>query len=224
MRWPPSNQVALRSIAFGIRKRLLNDTRDANAPKLVVGSCGGHVSTAPRRCFPRCSTSGCRSAAIDFCILYPSLGLTLPHVIEDAEARQVACRADNTFYAEACRKYSDRLTPAAIVPMASPTEALEALEHAVEQLGLGVVMLQGYVTRPVEAYGAYPPPVSARLRWIDVFGMARRARFYRGGDQSPRKPRRTVWQARRGAYCGKKPQRELGTEQTNQPTEHTIVV
>ncbi len=108
---------------------------------------------------------------IDFCILYPSLGLTLPHVIEDAEARQVACRAYNTFYAEACRKYSDRLTPAAIIPMVSPTEALEALEHAVEQLGLGVVMLQGYVTRPVEAYGAYPPPVSARLRWIDVFGM-----------------------------------------------------
>ncbi len=133
----------------------------------------------------------------------PVVGLSLPHVIEDAEARQVACRAYNMFYAEVCRKYSDRLTPAAVVPIASPTEALEELEHAVEQLGLGVVMLQGYVTRPVEAYRTYPPPVSIRRCWLDVFGMARRARFYRGGDQSPRKPRRTVWRARRGADRGK---------------------
>ncbi len=76
---------------------------------------------------------------IDFAILYPTMGLGLPRVNDD-EARIQACRAFNTYQAELFEPLSDRMTPASVIPMHTPDEAIAELEHAVGELGLKVVM------------------------------------------------------------------------------------
>jgi predicted TIM-barrel fold metal-dependent hydrolase len=90
---------------------------------------------------------------IDFAVLYPSRTLTTT-AIKDAEVRQLACRALNAFCAEVYRPYADRLTPVAQIPTHTPEEAIAALEHAVEQLGLKAVLVNGLVHRPIAAGAA----------------------------------------------------------------------
>jgi len=85
---------------------------------------------------------------IDFSVLYPSRGLTTAS-IKDDELRQIACRAFNAFHAEIYRPYADRMTPAALIPMHTPREAIAELEHAVGQLGLRSLMINGVVKRPL---------------------------------------------------------------------------
>ena len=70
---------------------------------------------------------------IDFSILYPSLGLVVAGV-EESELRQGGCRALNNYLAEATREYSDRMTVPATIPMDTPQEALDELEHATATL------------------------------------------------------------------------------------------
>src|SRR5690348_9160072 len=60
---------------------------------------------------------------IDFSVLYPSLGLTLP-AISDPDIRHVACRVYNTTNAGLYRDYADRMTPVAMIPMSTPEEAI----------------------------------------------------------------------------------------------------
>ncbi|MCZ6617482.1 MAG: amidohydrolase, partial [Gammaproteobacteria bacterium] len=64
---------------------------------------------------------------IDFAILYPTSGLGIPRVGDD-EARVAACRAFNIYQAELFAPFSDRMTPAAVIPMHSPAEAIAELE------------------------------------------------------------------------------------------------
>ncbi len=91
---------------------------------------------------------------IDFAVLYGSRTLTTT-AIKDDEVRQVACRALNAFNAEAYAPYADRMTPAAHIPMHTPREALAELEHAVGELGLKAIMINGLVHRQISgAVGA----------------------------------------------------------------------
>ncbi len=102
---------------------------------------------------------------IDFSIVYPSAGLTFAH-IQDATARNAACRAVNRYSAEAFGDFADRLTPAAAIPMHTPAEAVEQLEYAVNELGLKVAMIPGFVERPIEDVAGGPHNV-----WWDTFGL-----------------------------------------------------
>jgi predicted TIM-barrel fold metal-dependent hydrolase len=102
----------------------------------------------------------------DFVVLYPSAGLRVPFIAEP-ELRQVACRAFNSFSAELFRDYSDRLTPAAVIPMHTPQEAIAELEYAVRQLGLKVAMLASLIRRPI----ASPKPNPRYNEWLDVLGL-----------------------------------------------------
>ena len=62
----------------------------------------------------------------------------------------------NRMNADICGPHSARLTPAAVIPMHSPSEAIDALSHATG-LGLRVAMIPPAVARPVPAYpDAYP--------------------------------------------------------------------
>ena len=101
---------------------------------------------------------------IDFAVIYPTFGLPVPH-IDDPDFRRAACRAFNHYYAEACEPHSERLTPAAVIPMHSPQEAIEELDYAVGTLGLRAIALAGYVARPLEGAGEL-----RAARWIDSFG------------------------------------------------------
>ena len=100
---------------------------------------------------------------IDFSILFPTAGLGMPRNPDD-ESRIAACRAFNRYQAELFAPYGDRMTPAAVIPMHTPDEALAELEHAVGELGMKVIMLNSMIERPVER----GPEAS---EWYDVIGL-----------------------------------------------------
>src|SRR5579884_2591204 len=102
---------------------------------------------------------------LDFAILNPSQGLFAPH-IQDDELRGAVCRAFNIYHADIFRDYSDRLTPAACIPMHTPQEAIEELEHAA-RLGLKVVMMAAFVRRPIPALARQAPALAPYLTWMD---------------------------------------------------------
>jgi predicted TIM-barrel fold metal-dependent hydrolase len=81
--------------------------------------------------------------------------------------RQAACRAFNMFSAEFFREYSDRLTPAAVIPMHTPQEAIAELEYAVKTLGLKVAMMSTLIRRPIRS--SQPNP--RYNEWLDVLGL-----------------------------------------------------
>jgi predicted TIM-barrel fold metal-dependent hydrolase len=85
---------------------------------------------------------------IDFAVLYPSRGLTTA-AIRDAEVRQVACRATNAFHAEVYAEFADRMTPVAVIPTHTPAEAIAEIEHAVLELRLKAILINGLVHRPI---------------------------------------------------------------------------
>ncbi len=107
---------------------------------------------------------------IDFAVLYPTLGLPLPHM-EDGGLRRGVIRAFNSFYADTYREYADRMTPAAIIPMHTPDEAIEELEHAVRVLGLKVFMFPSYVRRPIPSVARKCPEAANRAFWLDTYGL-----------------------------------------------------
>ena len=88
----------------------------------------------PRMLYDRLDELG-----IDFGIIYPTAGLRLPRIKDDATRRAVI-RAFNIVTADYFDKLGDRLTPAAIIPMHTPEEAIEELEFVTKQLGSKVGM------------------------------------------------------------------------------------
>jgi hypothetical protein len=71
---------------------------------------------------------------LDFAIVYPTAGLRLPR-IKDDETRRAVIRGYNIVSAEYFSGLEDRLTPAAIIPMHHPEEAIAELEFVTKQLG-----------------------------------------------------------------------------------------
>jgi predicted TIM-barrel fold metal-dependent hydrolase len=102
---------------------------------------------------------------LDYTILNPSQGLFATHIGDD-ELRRATCRAFNNYHADIFREYADRMTPAACVPMHTPAEAIEELEH-VARLGLKVVMMAAFVRRPIPGLVKQAPNMAAHLTWMD---------------------------------------------------------
>ncbi|MDH3683715.1 MAG: amidohydrolase, partial [Acidimicrobiia bacterium] len=107
---------------------------------------------------------------IDFTILFPTQGLGVVNVT-DEEARRAACRAYNTFAAEYFAPHSRRMTPAAVIPMFTPDEALEELDHAVGDLGMKVTMFGSMVPRPVPSLVERGSDAVEEIVWLDVLGL-----------------------------------------------------
>jgi len=82
----------------------------------------------------------------DFAVIYPTSGLRLPR-IKDDETRRAVIRAYNIVSADYFRGLEDRMTPAAIIPMHSPEEAVEELEFVTKQLGSKVGMFGSGMSR-----------------------------------------------------------------------------
>ncbi len=102
---------------------------------------------------------------LDFVILYPSLGLALC-TIPDAEIRRASIRALNTMLEEISREHSRVLTPAAVIPMHTPEEAIDELRF-VHDLGLKVTMIPPGVARPLANHAEQFP----LLAHVDRFGI-----------------------------------------------------
>lgn len=96
---------------------------------------------------------------IDFAVLYPSRTLTTP-AIKEAELRQIACRALNVYHAELYGGFGDRMTPVAMIPMHTPDEGIVELDHAVGELGLKAIMINGLIHRPIGESGGSDPQTS----------------------------------------------------------------
>ena len=107
---------------------------------------------------------------IDVSVVYPSIGLVYLH-LEDPDQRRGACRALNRHNAETFAPYADRLVPVAAIPMHTPDEALDALEHAVGELGFKAVLLAGYVQRPAPVVAEQHPDLERWALWLDMYGI-----------------------------------------------------
>ena len=84
---------------------------------------------------------------IDHALVYPSwLGMTR---IPEAELRMACCRAVNRYLARATSDYRDRMTPVAMLPTATPQEAIDELEYVVNVLGMKAIMIDSSVDRVV---------------------------------------------------------------------------
>ena len=104
---------------------------------------------------------------LDFTVLYPTQGLGIVN-LRDAPMRRAACKAYNTFTADYFAAYARRMTPAAVIPMYDPAEAIDALDHAVGELGLKVAMFGSMIPRAVEQAS---DPAATGPVWLDVLGL-----------------------------------------------------
>lgn len=87
---------------------------------------------------------------IDFGIIYPTAGLGIPR-IADGETRRAVIRGFNLVTHEYFAKLNDRLTPAAVIPMHTPEEAIAELDFVTRQLGAKVAMFGGGFPRRIPA-------------------------------------------------------------------------
>src|SRR5580693_8653759 len=97
----------------------------------------------------------------DFAVIYPTAGLGLPR-LKDDDTRRAVIRAYNIVSADYFRPFADRMTPAAIIPMHTPDEAIAELEFATKQLGSKVGMFGSGMPRQVKAAQSNDPE-SARF-------------------------------------------------------------
>src|SRR2546428_11263626 len=89
----------------------------------------------------------------DFSIIYPTAGLRVPRICDDATRRAVV-RAHNIVTAEAFQNLGVRKTPAAIIPQHTPEEAIAELEYVTRQPGSKVGMFGSGMSRRV----SWSPP------------------------------------------------------------------
>src|SRR5262245_18137930 len=107
----------------------------------------------------------------DFGVIYPTSGALFAPFLRDEEVRRAACRAFNMYTADQFRGLSDRLAPAAVIPMYTPEEAVEELECAVKTLGFKAVMLGSLPRRTVPAVAKANPEASSYTVWHDTLGL-----------------------------------------------------
>ena len=139
----------------------------------------------PRMLYDRLDELG-----IDFGIVYPTAGLGIPRIADD-ETRRAVIRGFNIVTAEYFEKLADRLTPAAVIPMHTPEEAIAELEFVTKQLGSKVVHV-----RQQRCPAAWRPrkgvdPQAARHAVLyDQFGLDSDLRLRPGLAEMPRTRRR----------------------------------
>jgi predicted TIM-barrel fold metal-dependent hydrolase len=119
----------------------------------------------PRMLYDRLDELG-----IDFGIVYPTAGLGIPRIADD-ETRRAVIRGFNIVTAEYFEKLADRLTPAAVIPVYTPEEAIEELEFCTKQLGSKVGMFGSGVRRPIAHAKGAGADVAKYAQGFDQLGI-----------------------------------------------------
>ncbi len=119
----------------------------------------------PRMLYDRLDELG-----IDFGIVYPTAGLSIPR-IEDEKTRRAVIRAFNIVTADYFRDLSDRLTAAAVIPMHTPEEAVEELEFVTRELGAKAGMFGSGIKRTLPAAKDSDPDIAKFAAHFDQLGI-----------------------------------------------------
>jgi len=119
----------------------------------------------PRMLYDRLDELG-----IDFGIVYPTAGLSI-YRIADAATRRAVIRGYNIVVADYFKGLEDRLTPAAVIPVHTPEEAIDELEFVVRQLGAKVCMFGSGVRRPMAQAQGADPDVARLAQGFDQLGL-----------------------------------------------------
>src|ERR1700732_1474660 len=119
----------------------------------------------PRMLYDRLDELG-----IDFAVTYPTAGLGIAR-IEDDETRRAVIRGFNIVTVDYFRDLSDRLTPAAVIPMHTPEEAIEELEFVTKQLGSKVGMFGSGIKRTLPAAKGAEPDLAKFAAHFDQLGL-----------------------------------------------------
>src|SRR6266511_2033906 len=88
------------------------------------------------------------------------------HTLDRATARSL-----NVMNREMFRPYAHRMTPAAIVPVYTPQEAIEEATYAVRELGLKVIMIANHVRRPVPVAAQHVTDQAHARLYIDSLAL-----------------------------------------------------
>jgi predicted TIM-barrel fold metal-dependent hydrolase len=162
--------LANQRVPDALKLSLAERQRRRVAQEAFWGSPSENVLDRATAMLPRLMYERLDDLGMDFCVVYPTAGLSY-HRMQDTRLRRAICRAYNVFTADQFRGLSDRLIPAAIIPMYTPEEAIEELEFAVKQLGYKVAMVGGLMRRRVRQLEEENPPVSQAVEWYDVVGL-----------------------------------------------------
>jgi predicted TIM-barrel fold metal-dependent hydrolase len=164
--WDVSSQRVPNSLKLSVAER----ARRRIGQEAFWGSPSENVVDRATAMLPRFMYERLGELGIDFSVVYPTAGLSF-HRMQDTRLRRAICRAYNVFTADQFSGLSDRVIPAAIIPMYTPDEAIEELEYAVTQLGYKVVMVGGMMRRRVPALEEENPDASKLIEWYDVIGI-----------------------------------------------------
>ena len=162
--------IASQRVPNSLRMSLAERTRRRIGQEAFWSSPSENVRDRATAMLPRLMYERLDDLGIDFCVVYPTAGLSY-HRMQDPRLRRAICRAYNVFTADQFRGLEDRIIPAAIIPMYTPDEAIEELEFATRQLGYKVVMVGGLMRRPVPALAEEHPDASRFVEWYDVIGI-----------------------------------------------------
>ena len=119
---------------------------------------------------PRMLHDRLEELGIDFGIVYPTAGLGIAR-IADTETRRAVIRGFNIVSADYFRDLSNRLTPAAVIPMHTPEEAIEELEFVTQQLGAKVGMFGSGIARPLPGGEGVNPDIARHAVHYDQLGL-----------------------------------------------------
>ena len=162
--------IASQRIPNSLRLSLAERRRRRIGQEAFWSSPSENVRDRATAMLPRLMYERLDDLGIDFCVVYPTAGLSY-HRMQDTRLRRAICRAYNVFAADQFRGLEDRIIPAAIIPMYTPEEAIEELEFSVRQLGYKVAMVGGLMRRPVPALAEEHPEASRFVEWYDVIGI-----------------------------------------------------
>ncbi len=119
----------------------------------------------PRMLYDRLDELG-----LDYVVVYPTAGLGI-HRIPDDETRRAVVHGYNIVSADFFAKLSDRMTPAAVIPMHTPEEAIAELEFCVKQLGTKVAMFGSNIARRAKGAENIDPALARYTVQFDHIGI-----------------------------------------------------
>jgi predicted TIM-barrel fold metal-dependent hydrolase len=163
-------ELASQRVPNSLAMSLAERTRRRVGQEAFWGSPAANVLDRATAMLPRLMYERLDDLGIDFCVVYPTAGLSF-HRMQDTRLRRAICRAYNVFTADQFRGLHDRIVPAAIIPMYTPEEAIAEMEFASAQLGYKVMMVGGMMRRPVPALAEEHPEASKFVEWYDVIGI-----------------------------------------------------